>query len=335
MINIQQYNWWCNEHKQTPDDWFIRFFKYCAEQYQENDYTINIFTVFSFNPNSNPICNEKTVNIFFIGENTSIFYSNAHLFDSMDTILTFFNDSHKSIRFPLWLIYWDFFTNGLFNIPNNEQKEIPHACIVVSHDQNGLRNTVCSKILPIMNIDSNFDGVVYSNLINVPKGIHAKREYIKKYRYNICIENSIRDGYVTEKIFESLYSGCVPIYGGPHDVESNILNRNDIVHILDNHINLDKTVSNTTWKDNALIYIFSAYLKIWSIIYHKIGLKLLKDDVIIVKYHCLSKDDCLSSLRTHWLAHKTFLSPRPHFIVGLDEYYVEDLAESMYQLYKL
>ena len=46
-----------------------------------------------------------------------------------------------------------------------------------------------------------------------------KREVMSKYRFSICFENSsnILD-YVSEKIFDCFYSGCVPIYYGAPNI---------------------------------------------------------------------------------------------------------------------
>ena len=38
------------------------------------------------------------------------------------------------------------------------------------------------------------------------------------YKFSICFENSIFDGYVTEKIIDSLFAGCVPVYWGAPDI---------------------------------------------------------------------------------------------------------------------
>ncbi len=335
-MNIYQFNWWCDDYKQTPDNWFINFFKYCSDQFEDtDDYQINIYTVFAFHPNSNPCINNKTINFFFIGENTSIYYSNGHMYDKMDTILTFFHDTPKSLRFPLWLIYWDFYSDGLFQIPEKTMTDKRHACIIVSHDKNGYRNMVCNNIIPFMEIDSNFSGVRHTRVVNVPYGISEKREFMKKYDYNICLENSIRDGYVTEKIFESLYSGCIPIYAGPLDIEPKILNSQDIVNVLENNVDLNKHISNDTWKENALIYIFACYLKVWSIVFLKFKFGILKSNIYVKKYQCNSKEECVDILKNHWLKYKKFMYPRAHFIVGEKEYYMEDIAEDMYNKYNL
>jgi len=41
---------------------------------------------------------------------------------------------------------------------------------------------------------------------------------LSNYRYAICFENTIFPGYITEKIFDCFYAGCVPIYFGAPDI---------------------------------------------------------------------------------------------------------------------
>lgn len=49
--------------------------------------------------------------------------------------------------------------------------------------------------------------------------VQHKREVLQRTRFSICYEN-IRDipGYITEKIFDSFFSGCVPVYWGASNV---------------------------------------------------------------------------------------------------------------------
>ena len=44
-------------------------------------------------------------------------------------------------------------------------------------------------------------------------------EVISKYKFNFCPENSSFYGYVTEKPFQSMLCGSVPLYIGAPDVE--------------------------------------------------------------------------------------------------------------------
>ena len=47
----------------------------------------------------------------------------------------------------------------------------------------------------------------------------SKLETLQKYRFSICYEN-VRElpGYITEKIFDSFFAGCVPVYWGAPDI---------------------------------------------------------------------------------------------------------------------
>ncbi len=51
--------------------------------------------------------------------------------------------------------------------------------------------------------------------------VKSKRETLQEYRFAICYENG-RDvpGYITEKIFDCFFAGCVPVYrGAPNVIE--------------------------------------------------------------------------------------------------------------------
>jgi hypothetical protein len=42
------------------------------------------------------------------------------------------------------------------------------------------------------------------------------------YKFSICYENSIQNGYITEKIFDCLYSNVLPIYLGAPNINEYI-----------------------------------------------------------------------------------------------------------------
>jgi hypothetical protein len=46
------------------------------------------------------------------------------------------------------------------------------------------------------------------------KSIDNKMKVLEEYRFNICFENSLFPGYVTEKPLESWLSGCIPVWYG-------------------------------------------------------------------------------------------------------------------------
>jgi hypothetical protein len=46
-----------------------------------------------------------------------------------------------------------------------------------------------------------------------------KLTVIRSYRFVICYENTSTPGYISEKLFDCLFSGCVPIYLGEPDIQ--------------------------------------------------------------------------------------------------------------------
>jgi hypothetical protein len=49
--------------------------------------------------------------------------------------------------------------------------------------------------------------------------VDNKKKVMEKYKFSICYENA-KDipGYITEKIFDSFFAGCVPIYWGANNI---------------------------------------------------------------------------------------------------------------------
>ncbi|WP_018294668.1 glycosyltransferase family 10 domain-containing protein [Mariprofundus ferrooxydans] len=56
-------------------------------------------------------------------------------------------------------------------------------------------------------------------LLSIYKGpCRSKFEVLSRYDFCLCFENMAMDGYMTEKMFDCLYAGCVPIYCGAANV---------------------------------------------------------------------------------------------------------------------
>lgn len=53
--------------------------------------------------------------------------------------------------------------------------------------------------------------------------VAVKREWLNRYTFSICYEYA-KDcpGYITDKIFDCLFSGCVPVYQGPPNTAEHI-----------------------------------------------------------------------------------------------------------------
>lgn len=70
----------------------------------------------------------------------------------------------------------------------------------------------------------------YRTLMKIYKGsCDSKYEVLSRYNYSLCFENMNMTGYVTEKIFDCLYSGTIPIYLGAKDI-SDLIPKNVFLH---------------------------------------------------------------------------------------------------------
>jgi hypothetical protein len=49
--------------------------------------------------------------------------------------------------------------------------------------------------------------------------VKNKIECLSRYKFSICFENASYKGYITEKIFDCFFGGCIPIYFGAPDIE--------------------------------------------------------------------------------------------------------------------
>ncbi len=56
-------------------------------------------------------------------------------------------------------------------------------------------------------------------IMSVYKGsCRSKYEVLSRYTFALCFENMVMKGYITEKIFDCLYAGTIPLYLGAKDI---------------------------------------------------------------------------------------------------------------------
>jgi hypothetical protein len=56
---------------------------------------------------------------------------------------------------------------------------------------------------------------------------------MKKYKFNLCFENSINEGYISEKYWQALEVGTIPVYLGAPDIKFYEPAPNSILHVKD------------------------------------------------------------------------------------------------------
>lgn len=86
-----------------------------------------------------------------------------------------------------------------------------------------LKNKFAFKVLNKLDRDKILPNFLKKN-ISVYKGkVNSKRETLEKYKFSICYENAKNiSGYITEKIFDSFFALCVPIYLGEINIKKYI-----------------------------------------------------------------------------------------------------------------
>ncbi len=188
--------------------------------------------------------------IFFTGENVHhpIFNDYGHnLLDraSIELSLGFdFQDDPRYLRFPIWLL-------EMFP-PQSTIDDLKRICDSISHQHlDAIRNRFCAlvsgtstwlgtesmemrtRMVQQLNTIAPVDcaGKLLHNTDELKSRFNDnKAEFLKQYRFYICPENASVKGYVTEKVFHAIGSGCIPIYwGANNNPEPDVLNHDVIL----------------------------------------------------------------------------------------------------------
>lgn len=219
----------CNKHN-----------KFLLLAFPEGDYDIEIFSVYG--PKSKIIESKSKIKIFWTCE------ANTHIYRSeyKDNCLGYANLSlgsnrieHKNyIRFPLWI-----FSN--FDYINLNKDNIFQKVIEINKAK--YTKTKFASLIASWGGEDNLRGAIYNHISKIDKiycpskFLHNddslknefndnKLEYLKQFKFNICPENVIEDGYITEKLFDAFKTGCIPIWNGDINIEPNVINKNSVLY---------------------------------------------------------------------------------------------------------
>ena len=250
MLTIAYCNYWGDRNSQ-PDDpqtrWFSNFIKEnICYHLKEVEYSDNpdILLCSCFHKNNsnafNEVVNSKaSIKIFFSGENLDRYppYNDIQLLkDTFDLILVYnYTDkSNKILRCPFWLWYYPFYNmndpdNNIITYieqqhKQNQKNKTQFGTVISRHDRLGHKTTMLHELKKYGEVlcPSKFK----NNCIGIGSGNKNKLKFLSKTKYNICPENSEYEGYCSEKIFESLEGGSVPIYWGINEPEQDLLWKN-------------------------------------------------------------------------------------------------------------
>lgn len=236
--SIQFYNWWENDAYSL---WLCNFIKKRGIL-KDSHKSIALCSVFGEKEVLDLV--DADVRIFFSGENlhnprhaqyAGYMLEGKRPFD-LGIGFDYFEDE-RYIRFPLWLTY-------MF-APDSTEDDIRKKCEVLRYPQigqrdkfaaliaradwNGIRGGLADKIAQYG--DVKYPSAFRHNDDSLKDTFEDNKiAYLRQFKFNICPENTNAVGYVTEKLFESIDAGCVPIYWGAYDnPEPEVLNTNAII----------------------------------------------------------------------------------------------------------
>jgi hypothetical protein len=186
----------------------------------------------------------KTKKILFISEALEIFYHftfklyNENIFNYIFGSIynKFENDKQIHYKLPFYTLYFDYKNTNSYNDTNNfvlnqDIASKKNICLINSHDIKNSRTPIYKSFIS-KGVDIVCPGKLFNNASNEELNSIGKQEYLKRFIFNICPENTktLPNGYITEKILECCRSGCIPIYCGSFDdIDEKIFNKNRII----------------------------------------------------------------------------------------------------------
>ena len=188
--------------------------------------------------------------IFFTGENVHYdafhnYAQNMLNYPQIELSLGFDHvEDERYLRFPIWLLEMfpahsskeeiESICNRLSHQKLEENRTrfcalVSGLCTLQGSDSLKMRTSMVENLNSVCNVDC--AGKLLRNTEDLQTVFHDnKAEFLKHYKFFICPENISVDGYVTEKVFHSIGSGCIPIYNGSlNNPEPDVLNHDAIL----------------------------------------------------------------------------------------------------------
>lgn len=165
-----------------------------------------------FNPNAFP----ESIKIFYTGENTE---PDLNIFDYS---FSFYDTTGRNFQLPNYArqkYYFDF-----LKYPNFPKQYPSKFCNFLYRNSNAKeRIKFCKRLANYKRVDC--PGESLNNMQNFTREgrrsktwFADKRKFIANYKFTIAFENTSARNYITEKMFDPLYAGSIPIYWGAPNV---------------------------------------------------------------------------------------------------------------------
>ena len=242
--------WWKFENENN-------FFVDSIREIRENVKIVNpgeaeLLLYSCFGDNHHNVDRANTKKIFYTGENL------RPNFNECDASLTFdFKDyDGKNVRMPLWLMQYDWhnkggYVNPEYLMPVDWMQKLPvwdkprdkFLVAIFNRDHIGNRVEFLRKITqykPAHGFGEPFKNWFY--------GESEKLNILSQFKFTMCFENGVSDGYHTEKLVHAKMAGCIPVYWANETIENdfhsedfiNLHNFESMEHLVQHVIEVDK-----------------------------------------------------------------------------------------------
>lgn len=227
---VMHYNWFCDS------DWLVRF---ALHYFDKETVQKKLAFISVFGPHFVFRLHKDKKKVFFTGENVNRYRHFKDLgLPFADLSMSFEHlNNHNYLRFPLWIMY-------LFAPEDDEQtirekvkkinafypEKTDFASLIARNESpQGLRKEIKDALNTIAPVKA--AGRLYHNDDRLWQVYDNKKiEYLKRFRFSICPENSNAPGYVTEKLFEAFLAGTIPVYWGDNNQpELQSVNQNAVI----------------------------------------------------------------------------------------------------------
>jgi hypothetical protein len=207
---------------------YLKFFKILFNEDIQiiNDRNSDILCESVFGYESNINYKKYKYSFLFSFENKLIDHK---YLDKFSCILSGFTGLKNMITFPFF--YWRLMETETVSFYPINKIPLKNIGAVISNG-NSVRNNILTKIHDKVHID--FGGKFMNNVPKV-EGFHwdnSLTNFYKQYKFGIAFENTIIDYYITEKIFNILKAGIIPIYFGTSKI-SEYINPKRFIQIKD------------------------------------------------------------------------------------------------------
>lgn len=137
---------------------------------------------------------------------------------AFDLTMTYRLDSDVPVPYMLYYRSVPNIVRDMRKPPLPKTAEAPVVMLISSRFDKSGRRAYARELMRHMPVDS-FGAFLRNRRIKPDRGRASKNELLDRYKFTLAFENAIGRDYVTEKFFDPLIRGSVPVYLGAPNVE--------------------------------------------------------------------------------------------------------------------